>query len=53
MTSGSKVPGILLLMLNLGICYLAIINAKIKQQSIERCPEIDQFKENKPQKIHY
>ena len=38
LTSGTKVPGILLLILNLGICYLAIFDGKLPEMSDEKCP---------------
>ena len=53
LTSGSKVPGILHLTINLVICYLAIFDSRILSPSDSRCPEIDPYKENKPRQIHY
>jgi hypothetical protein len=52
-TTVSKFPGLIYLLLNLGICFLAIIDAKIPSLSDARCPEIDPYKESMPKKLHY
>ena len=53
LTIGSNFPGIIHLILNLAICYLAFFDGRIESLSDVRCPEIDELKESKPQKYHY